>query len=256
MFDHTQLFFLHIYNFFISFYFHFTITHRTPPTHKYTSKLQYQKGDIPAGRPSNWEERRTSSYAGGFFCHSFFVSFPTFIQLIIHMRVHEYIHRFLWQLLTILLLFCFSFTKGRRSRRNSFSEDSQLTIENFGGSQDQINMIGVMDRRSVDRERKISNASSVHEPTLPARSSIADARGTIQIGYDSDNNNEKEDRESEKPHLKRQNSNTSSSNSSGINQLEDKRKMQSFASLAPSTTTWQQQSINAHQLNEIRKHIL
>lgn len=142
--------------------------------------------------------------------------------------------------------------KGRRSRRNSFSEDSQLTIENFGGSQDQLNMIGVMDRRSQDRERKISSASSVTiEPTLPARSSIADARGTLQIGYESDG--EKEDRESEKPHLKRQNSNTSSSNSSGIHQLEEKRKMQSFASLAPSTTTWQQQSINAHQINEIRK---
>lgn len=165
------------------------------------------------------------------------------------MRVHEYTQNFFsWLLLTILHFF---YPKGRRSRRNSFSEDSQLTIENFGGSQDQINMIGVMDRRSVDRERKISNASSVHEPTLPARSSIADARGTLQIGYDSDG--EKEDRESEKPHLKRQNSNTSSSNSSGIHQLEDKRKMQSFASLAPSTTTWQQQSINAHQLNEIRE---
>lgn len=40
-----------------------------------------------AGRPSNWEEQRRSSYA------------------------------------------------GRRSRRNSVSDDSQLTIENFGGSQ-------------------------------------------------------------------------------------------------------------------------
>lgn len=143
-------------------------------------------------------------------------------------------------------------TKGRRSRRNSFSEDSQLTIENFGGSQDQLNMIGVVDRRSQDRERKISSASSVIlEPTLPARSSIADARGTLQLGYDSDG--EKVDRESEKPHLKRQNSNTSSSNSSGVQQLEEKRKMQSFASLAPSTTTWQQQSINAHQTSETRK---
>jgi hypothetical protein len=117
-----------------------------------------------------------------------------------------------------------------------------------------LNLIGVLDRRSQDRERKISSASSVTiEPTLPARSSIADARGTLQIGYDSDG--EKEDRESEKPHLKRQNSNTSSSNSSGIHQLEEKRKMQSFASLTPSTTTWQQQSINAHQMNEIRKNI-
>lgn len=138
---------------------------------------------------------------------------------------------------------------GRRSRRNSFSEDSQLTIENFGGSQDQLNMIGTLDRRSQDRERKISNASTI-EPAVPVRSTLADARGSIQIGYDSDI--EKEDRETEKPQLKRQNSNTSSSNSSGV-QLEEKRKMASFASLTPSTTTWQQQSLNTNQLNEIRK---
>jgi hypothetical protein len=141
---------------------------------------------------------------------------------------------------------------GRRSRRNSFSEDSQLTIENFGGSQDQLNLIGTLDRRSMDRERKISSASSVTiEPTLPVRSSLADARGTIQIGYDSDG--EKVDKESEKNHLKRQNSNTSSSNSSGVHQIEEKRKMASFASMAPvSTTTWQQQSMNANQLHETR----
>lgn len=52
--------------------------------------------------------------------------------------------------------FCFLFVcTGRRSRRNSLSEDSQLTIENFGGSQDQLNMIG----RSVERERKFSNST-------------------------------------------------------------------------------------------------
>jgi hypothetical protein len=144
---------------------------------------------------------------------------------------------------------------GRRSRRNSFSEDSQLTIENFGGSQDQLNMIGqTIDRRFQDRERKISNASSAAiEPTLPARSSLADARGSIQIGYDSDG--EKEDKETEKPQLKRQNSNTSSSNSSGIQlQLEEKRKtMSSFASLTPMTTTWQQQSLVTNQISEPRE---
>lgn len=143
---------------------------------------------------------------------------------------------------------------GRRSRRNSFSEDSQLTIENFGGSQDQLNMIGqTVDRRFQDRERKISNASNVTiEPAQPVRSSLADARGSIQIGYESDG--EKEDKETEKPQLKRQNSNTSSSNSSGIQlQLEEKRKMSSFASLTPSTTTWQQQSLVTNQTNEIRK---
>lgn len=128
-----------------------------------------------------------------------------------------------------------------------------MTIENFGGSQDQLNMIGTFDRRSQDRERKISNTSI--EPTLPVRSSLADARGTLVIGYESDG--EKEDKESEKPHLKRQSSNTSSSNSSGVHQiLEDKRKMSSFASLAPAaTTTWQQQSVNAHQVNEMRKFL-
>lgn len=155
-----------------------------------------------------------------------------------------------------LILICFVFFlhfAGRRSRRNSFSEDSQLTIENFGGSQDQLNMIGVTtERRSQDRERKFSNASnSALEPTLPVRSSLADARGTIQIGYDSDG--EKEDKETEKPQLKRQTSNTSSSNSSGVLHLEEKRKMASFASLTPSTTTWQQQSLNLTHITETRK---
>lgn len=85
---------------------------------------------------------------------------------------------------------------GRRSRRNSLSEDSQLTIENFGGSQDQLNTIG-----RFERERKISSASLTSvEPVTPARSSIADARGSIQFGYDTDSSgNEKQDRDTEKP---------------------------------------------------------
>uniref|UniRef100_A0A1B6FVT7 Patronin n=1 Tax=Cuerna arida TaxID=1464854 RepID=A0A1B6FVT7_9HEMI len=37
---------------------------------------------------------------------------------------------------------------GRRSRRNSLSDDSQLTIENFGGSQENLHMIG----RNPDKE--------------------------------------------------------------------------------------------------------
>lgn len=85
---------------------------------------------------------------------------------------------------------------GRRSRRNSFSEDSQLTIENFGGSQDQLNMIG----RTNERERKFSNSTlnNYTEPAVAVRSSIADARGTLQIGYDNDSESEKQDRETEK----------------------------------------------------------
>lgn len=190
-------------------------------------------GDVPAGRPSNREEQRRPSFAGRFSSYRqqiFFVLITKLSPL---------------NASSILIYSSYLIT-GRRSRRNSFSEDSQLTIENFGGSQDQLNMIGTIDRRSQDRERKISNASTI-EQAVPVRSTLADARGSIQIGYDSDV--EKEDRETEKPQLKRQNSNTSSSNSSGV-QLE--RKMASFASLTPSTTTWQQQSLNTNQLNEIR----
>ncbi|XP_041563631.1 patronin isoform X36 [Drosophila elegans] len=94
--------------------------------------------------------------------------------------------------------------RGRRSRRNSSSEDSQLTIENFGGSQDQLNTLGRYER---DRERKLSNTSVGGFPVEPAvavRSSIADARGTLQLGYDTDSGSEKQDRETEKYSMRRQ----------------------------------------------------
>ncbi|KRG05177.1 uncharacterized protein Dmoj_GI21023, isoform AB [Drosophila mojavensis] len=91
--------------------------------------------------------------------------------------------------------------QGRRSRRNSSSEDSQLTIENFGGSQDQINTVGRYERER-DRERKLSNTSV--EPAVAVRSSIADARGTLQLGYDTDSGSEKQDRETEKYSMRRQ----------------------------------------------------
>ncbi|KRK00076.1 patronin isoform X38 [Drosophila yakuba] len=93
---------------------------------------------------------------------------------------------------------------GRRSRRNSSSEDSQLTIENFGGSQDQLNTLGRYER---DRERKLSNTSVGSYPVEPAvavRSSIADARGTLQLSYDTDSGSEKQDRETEKYSMRRQ----------------------------------------------------
>ncbi|XP_015039463.2 patronin isoform X38 [Drosophila pseudoobscura] len=98
---------------------------------------------------------------------------------------------------------------GRRSRRNSSSEDSQLTIENFGGSQDQLHTLGGrFDRdrerdRDRDRERKFSN-TSIAEPAVAVRSSIADARGTLQLGYDTDSGSEKQDRETEKYSMRRQ----------------------------------------------------
>nr|XP_017019850.1 patronin isoform X28 [Drosophila kikkawai] len=92
---------------------------------------------------------------------------------------------------------------GRRSRRNSSSEDSQLTIENFGGSQDQLNTLGRYERERDVRERKLSNTSVV-EPAVAVRSSIADARGTLQLGYDTDSGSEKQDRETEKYTMRRQ----------------------------------------------------
>ncbi|XP_032590790.1 patronin isoform X27 [Drosophila grimshawi] len=91
---------------------------------------------------------------------------------------------------------------GRRSRRNSSSEDSQLTIENFGGSQDQLNTLGTRYERERDRERKLSNTSV--EPAVAVRSSVADARGTLQLGYDTDSGSEKQDRETEKYSMRRQ----------------------------------------------------
>lgn len=81
---------------------------------------------------------------------------------------------------------------GRRSRRNSVSEDSQLTIENFGGSQDQLNMIG----RAFEREKSVTNI--MVEPAVPVRSSMADARGSILFDYDDTLNTEKQDHETEK----------------------------------------------------------
>lgn len=188
---------------------------------------------------------------------------------------------------------------GRRSRRNSFSEDSQLTIENFGGSQDQLNMIG----RSSERERKFSNSTVNNvigklktttiifnkllydqnlfsEQPVVVRSSLADARGTLQIGYDTEFESEKQDRETEKHRPQRPASSGSSSGGiidSNVSlskiihskdhldgditpsyrnmnvspaMLEDdapKRKT-SFATLPTVTTTWQQQSANVQQM--------
>lgn len=115
-----------------------------------------ERGEIAAGRPSNWEENRKSTFA------------------------------------------------GRRSRRNSTSDDSQLTIENFGGSQEHLNFIG----RNPDKEvgahigRKISAPSFPIEANPAVRSSLQDARGSIQLGYD--NGCEKQDNDSEKLKLKRQ----------------------------------------------------
>ena len=130
---------------------------------------------------------------------------------------------------------------GRRSRRNSLTDDSQLTIENFGGSQDHLNLVGRLEK---ERERKISSAS-MGEPAVAIRSSAQDARGTLQIGYEMDAETEKQDRETEKIAMKRQASveNVSLRN---MEDLSKNKKTTSFATL-PNTTTWQQQSLHHQQ---------
>lgn len=45
---------------------------------------------------------------------------------------------------------------------------------------------------------------STVEPAVAVRSSIADARGTLQLGYDTDSGSEKQDRETEKYSMRRQ----------------------------------------------------
>ncbi|XP_063914584.1 patronin isoform X4 [Zophobas morio] len=209
-----------------------------------------ERGEIAAGRPSNWEENRKSTFA------------------------------------------------GRRSRRNSTSDDSQLTIENFGGSQDNLNFIG----RNPDKEMGVHVGRKISAPSFPTenpavRSSIQDARGSIQLGYD--NGCEKNDDETEKFKLKRQLSSddislrnilsnkenimkdvvdAELSNRMSFAELNKKagdhraiqlvymqhekeeykkppstngnpEKKTSFAAL-PNTTTWQQQSSNVQQVGE------
>ncbi|XP_052747057.1 patronin isoform X3 [Bicyclus anynana] len=73
---------------------------------------------------------------------------------------------------------------GRRSRRSSITDDSQLTVENFGGSQDRLHFAG----RNPEKElatlanvRKISAPAGPLELNPPLRSSRQDIRGSIQF---------------------------------------------------------------------------
>ncbi|XP_076279733.1 calmodulin-regulated spectrin-associated protein patronin isoform X22 [Lasioglossum baleicum] len=207
-----------------------------------------------AGRPSNWEEQRRSSYA------------------------------------------------GRRSRRNSVSDDSQLTIENFGGSQDNLHNFG----RNPDKEVGIHvGKRNPTEPTLPARSSVQDVYGSgvqhilsdngygndepprlrrqasnssldnvalKQILHSSDNDNSEGDNTSKLAsfaNLNRQSSDkginltyTESEDTTTKSNLSIKKhgqtngngngeKKTTFATL-PNTTTWQQQS--NQQLQQVEQH--
>nr|CAD7259678.1 unnamed protein product [Timema shepardi] len=89
------------------------------------SKAEERGEPVAAGRPSNWEDTRRSSYA------------------------------------------------GRRSRRNSVTDDSQLTVENFGGSEENLQFLG----RNPDKEVAVhvGRKTLPQEPTVPIRTNASEA---------------------------------------------------------------------------------
>lgn len=60
---------------------------------------------------------------------------------------------------------------GRRSRRNSLTDDSQLTLENFGGSQENLHFLG----RNPDKDPAILLTAAAATAT---RTSAQEARST------------------------------------------------------------------------------
>ncbi|XP_037297737.1 patronin isoform X11 [Manduca sexta] len=76
---------------------------------------------------------------------------------------------------------------GRRSRRSSISDDSQLTVENFGGSQDRLHFAGKNPEKelaTLANVRKISAPAGPLDYNPPLRSSRQDIRGTFQLFHD------------------------------------------------------------------------
>ncbi|XP_021925923.1 patronin isoform X2 [Zootermopsis nevadensis] len=114
------------------------------------SKAEERGEPVAAGRPSNWEDSRRSSYA------------------------------------------------GRRSRRNSVSDDSQLTLENFGGSQENLHLLG----RNPDKEPAVhTGKKNVCESTSTAlRTSAQEARsiGVELLFHDNNGYSSSEKRDEEK----------------------------------------------------------
>ncbi|XP_028172023.1 patronin isoform X3 [Ostrinia furnacalis] len=94
---------------------------------------------------------------------------------------------------------------GRRSRRGSVSDDSQLTVENFGGSQDRLHFAGRNPEKelaTVANVRKISAPAGPLDYNPPLRSSRQDIRGSIQFFHGDFQNGSQE----EKPKMERQQS--------------------------------------------------
>lgn len=132
--------------------------------------------------------------------------------------------------------------------------------------------------RSFEREKTFTNI--VHEPAVPVRSTMADARGSILFDYDdhvstiSTSNTEKQDHETEKqppvpmrrksqitdlhskdmhdgePQQPQSKQQPQSANNNSILSEDSTQSIQktSIATL-PNTTTWQQQSVNYQKIN-------
>ncbi|XP_039278881.1 patronin [Nilaparvata lugens] len=153
-----------------------------------------------AGKPSNWEDSRRSSYA------------------------------------------------GRRSRRNSLSEDSQLTLENFGGSQENLHFLG----RNPDKEPAVHVG---RRDSSASRSSLNDNKSTnLHNALQQEHNGDTVHIELKKPlsaKLQQQQSQSNSEDvppSVGVASPAQVKKTTTFATLPPqSTTTWQQQQQQQQQ---------
>ncbi|KAL4712993.1 hypothetical protein ACJJTC_012063 [Scirpophaga incertulas] len=90
---------------------------------------------------------------------------------------------------------------GRRSRRSSVTDDSQLTVENFGGSQDRLHFAGRNPEKelaTVDNVRKISAPAGPLDLNPPLRSSRQDIRGSIQFFHGDYQNGAQEERRVER----------------------------------------------------------
>lgn len=188
------------------------------------SKADERGEPIAAGRPSNWEEQRRTSYA------------------------------------------------GRRSRRNSVSDDSQLTLENFGGSQENLQFLG----RNPDKEPAVHTGRrtehGVGAPAVPIRTSAQDARSSVELVL-GDNVNGREKQDEEKPdtvdcappptsfvemslrrsemgnvgHGQRDEEKDSGRPQSTFNGTSSGSEKKTTFSALPNTTTWQQQSCTSQQ---------
>ncbi|CAH0752777.1 unnamed protein product [Bemisia tabaci] len=155
---------------------------------------------------------------------------------------------------------------GRRSRRNSLSEDSQLTIENFGGSQENLHLLG----KNPDKEPAVHIGRKDPSPSPKISAQENRNSNALHSVLQSDTHIDSTE-PPQRISLSRQSSLRSKSSnhaetmsSAGLqNSLFDpeeeviinkrnsevptEKKVTSFAALPSNTTTWQQQrDINSH----------